>query len=169
MKDTLVIIGVVAALVLGGLGIVKQGTTVINQVPKSGALAGPDIPSSYLHWGAGNGLFMPLEGDNFTAATTTPCDITSPASTSTLIRLTIQTASATGSSYTIRVASSTVPNATTTSFNYIAIASGFASYVYIPTASTTVFSPSQHLVVGIEGFSYGPTISGVCTANWTVL
>lgn len=173
-------------LITAGIAIVVSlivGVTVLHSVPSApvqpvqnesqvqptGALTGPDISTSYLRWGRGNGVRIDPTGLYLTAATTTPCDITSPASTSTLRVFTFQTTAATSSSLTMRIATSTVPNATTTT-QMVAAFSGVFAYAYMPTTTVTaIFAANTHIVVGIEGVGYGPTLSGSCSAQFSVL
>lgn len=167
-RITTIVIAVIFSLV--GSGMLVLGLSDNNEPQQNlGALTGPDILSGYLHWGAGSGKYFYPSGMSLTAATTTPCDITSPVATSSLTRLTFQTTAATGTALTWRVATSTRANATTTTLAYGNF-DGVTAVSYIAsTSATSIFAANTHIVVGIEGTGYGPTLSGSCTAEWTLL
>lgn len=105
-------------------------------------------------------------------ATTTPCDITTPASTSTLVSWTLQVTTGTSTAGTAALATSTSANATTTTQQTFTIpASSQFSWVYRPTTSaSSTMGPNLHLTLGVRG---GPDTGflyvGKCSAVFQVL
>lgn len=111
---------------------------------------------------------------SLTAATTTPCDITTPAATTTLdsFRMNVTAGTSTpGTGQLLTLATSTVPNATTSVIATKALNSG-AQGTFIWNAGTAdlgLISPSTHLVVGVSGptgtaSTGGTTYTGTCAA-----
>lgn len=96
-KNSLTIVAAVAISVVSvwgfGLGgknietVTKEVVKEIRSEPSLGALAGPDIISNYISWGGQRTYRARVE---FTGATNTPCIITSPAGTSTLVNSALQ-------------------------------------------------------------------------------
>lgn len=147
-----------------------------------GAVTSPDIASPYFsyggvrHWGANIGK----AGGDLVQATTTPCALQGPVSTSTLrvgaIRFT--TTSTTTAATVITLARATTPYATTTVLGTITIQPGRLGEVVASTTQTEkdIFPPNSYFVVGIQGglstVAAGAgtfSVSGVCQGVWTEL
>lgn len=133
------------ALVVG-LGIVG-GVYVLNHAPTDapsvGAISGPNIPYSYLQWGAGFGVTKNPTSYPLTTGTTTPCAIPSPAATSTLRSAGItETVSSTTASRIV-IAKAANPYATTTQLA--------AATRRLYQSSSPRFDPCRHGQVRHEG------------------
>lgn len=166
-------LGIVLALVLGVMAVTKAPVVKEVTVEKSvGALAGPDIPFSYLNWG---GAITQRGSMKLAQATTTVCAIQSPAATSTLewAQFDMTTSSTTASVAT--VAKATTAFATTTLIgNQIEIAANAQANIVASTtaaqlaAGVHVFAPSTWLVLGMQGGvgTFSPV--GNCAASWNL-
>jgi hypothetical protein len=161
-------IALLVCLVLGFLG-----TRLLLTEQPLGAIAGPDIPSSYLKWGLGHGVRVWANAVPFTTATTTVCAIQSPAATSTLrsagVRFTVS--STTASLVTLN--KSTTAFATTTLIGEEMAVSANAQATIVATTTTaqdeaevTTFGPNEWFVVGMEGGVGTFSPSGVCHATF---
>lgn len=156
------VLSVGASVLLGGHTIEK--TTVTE---KAGALSSPDIQSPYLSFG---GVRRWAGWANFSAATTTPCSIQSPAATSTLVTASWQITTGTSTAATIDLGTSTTRYSTTT--NLVAaksVGSGARGDANWTSAgggvNDNVMSPSTWVVVKTAGAGLGGyTYSGRCAA-----
>lgn len=130
-------------------------------------------PSTFYLGGATTATSLPLVGarTSYTAATTTPCAIQSPAATSTLVMASaLFTVSSTTAS-TVTIAKAATAFATTTVLGN-AIAVGANAQATIVATSTTanqlaqdfVFAPSQWVVIGMAGNIGTFSPSGQCSA-----
>lgn len=140
---------------------------VPKQEQKFGSLTGPDINYPYL---SVNGVIKYYTSQPFSAATTTPCSIQAPASTSTLQFVSWQITTGTSTAATIDLGTSTTRYATTT--NLVAaksVASGAQGYAYWSPAGGSVddakMSPNEWVNVktagaGLSGYTY----TGTCKA-----
>jgi len=134
---------------------------------KLGALTGPDIFSPYL---AVNGVTKFYASGTFTAATTTPCSLQAPASTSTLLFAGWQITVGTSTAATIDLGTSTTRYATTTNKvaakSVAANAQGYA--VWTPAGAgvdDNIMAPNTWVNVktagaGLSGYTY----TGTCEA-----
>lgn len=145
---------------------------VPKQETRLGALTGPDIYSPYLNI---NGVTKFYSSGSFTAATTTPCSLQSPSSTSTLMFAGWQITVGTSTAASIDLGTSTTRYATTT--NKVAaksVAAGAQGYaVWTPAGGgvdDNIMSPSTWVVVktagsGLSGYTY----TGTCEAVFQTL
>lgn len=177
MKEIILGLGVVLAIVLGLLGINPDVQSIVDNRVKEvassfGALSGPDIASPYLKWGdvPVNHAGSPLNTANHIA-----CALQSPAATSTLVAAGIRADTGTTTALTnIYLAKAATATATTTS---LGIGSADANNQFTVIASTTptnadavIFAPNQYFVVNLRGGAgntfpqYSPT--GSCWAEW---
>lgn len=165
------IIAVLATAVV--VGSVMWGT---RPAPPAGAIAGPDIPSSYLKWGVGNGVRIWPVSQPLTKATTTPCAMQSPSATSTLMEAGVKLDVASTSATVWTIAQAATAYATTTNLG-TDYAVGASKQAFIQASSTpaagaaTVFAPNTYVVVGAAaGITAGDTAgtgfvpSGTCQA-----
>lgn len=168
MKNTLLSIGVCVALILGVVGVVKHSTPTVVTQSNVGSATSPDISSPYISFG---GLPLWAARLSLNTATSTPCSIQSPASTSTLETAGIQFTTGGGAAVTVRLATSTSAYATTTSVTTFTLPSGAqGSFVQIPaTLAASLIAPNTFLVWGIEGTSTfnGSAFLGTCEAQFT--
>lgn len=142
-----------------------------------GALAGPDINSTYLRWG---GVATYRTSAALNTATTTPCALQSPAATSTLVRAALQINVGTTTQTLWTVAKAATPYATTTSLNdsLITLASG-AQGTMLHLASTTdigingvdTIAPNQYIVWGVAGTAIADSskLTGTCQAEFVAI
>lgn len=104
------------------------------------------------------------------AATTTPCAIQNPFNaTSTVPLVAFNDTTATSSAATLTFATSSTAFATTSAFATFTIGAnvqGTAVYTGTSTGQGPVVGPSQWVVIGGSGVSYGYTIGGSCTAKF---
>lgn len=166
------IIGVVAvlALVIGVASYSKNGSNPVSQMV--GSVTGPEVFSPFFTI---NGVRQEFRKQGLVSATTTPCAIKSPASTSTLVssRLNISTATSTDGVFTF--ATSSTPFATTTVlFTFGQPANLTRTFQFI--ASTTnasgtaqTVAPNTYFVFGVSGLPYGYTYGGTCDAIFNAL
>lgn len=170
MKNTL-IAAVIAVVISVGFGVAFSHQP--KTLPKPGSLAGPDIPWPYLQWGG-----IPEwrnSSSNLIAATTTPCNIQSPASTSTLVMASVRFETSSSSATQLYWGKATTMSATTTNLGYGTLGANakgtfLASTTPTATGSTVdpayVFGPSQWLNLGMAGGigTFSPV--GQCEAIW---
>lgn len=166
---TVLLAGVVSVLVALGMG--HQAPA-----PRLGALAGPDIPSSWVRWG---GVAVYQSEGTLKQATTTPCAIQSPSATSTLesAAIRIDTASTTATTWDIAQAATAYATTTAIGTPYIVGANAQATIQAStsPAAgAATVLAPNTWIVFGARaGITSGDTAgtgfvpSGVCRATFT--
>lgn len=146
-----------------------------------GSIAGPDMPYSYIKWGAGNGVRVWPTAARLTQASTTVCSIISPLSTSTLESAGIKVDTASSTATILEIGQSSNPTATTTLIGgTYHIAAGGQAFVQASTSptSSTVFAPSTYLVFKMQGgVTNGDTATaaqaagflptGACQASFT--
>lgn len=186
MKTSLLLVAIAVVLAVGvvwafGIG-GKQVTTVVTdpvtgETTTVGALAGPDIPSPYLRWGD---LALYHNRTALKTATTTPCAIQSPSSTSTLLTTSLQVTTA-SSTATIWVPTKSATAFATTTALAVETTLGSAALgsMMVISSSTnlildaaTTFAPNTWLVWGLEGVglpSDTTKLNGFCQAEWMVL
>ena len=156
-----------------GVDVNKIAQEVKKMMPL-GALAGPDIPSAYLHWGAGYGLYEYPTTVTMTAGTSTPCNIQAPTNaTSSLVYARAKFDSSSTTAMTIHIAKGTLMTATTTLLGTAtALSAGGQGTVVASTTGqgmldpVNIFAPGTWLTVGMQGSggvaNLAPT--GVCQA-----
>lgn len=165
-----VIVGIAAlVIVLGGLYFLAPSTpTVVHDVPKVGALTGPDIPYPYL--GVGGVRRYPTIGPIYVASTTIST-IQSPPATSTLqlgagCRLAVSSSTASQ----IIFAKASQITATTTFLWGQNITAGAAAAVVASTSNDNfVFGPSQYLNISMSGGTGTFSPTGNCQATFEVI
>lgn len=169
--DTLKTVAISALVVVVGLVGVQFFHPGSATAPSFGALSGPDIASSYLKWGLGNGVRVYPTGRALSTATTTVCAIQSPNATSTLrwagVRFDVSSTTAS----VVTIAKSATAFATTTSigtdYNIAANGQGFIQASTSPAAgAVTVFAPNTWLVVGMKGGTGTFSPTGACQATF---
>lgn len=170
-------------LILSLILLVLAGATsfvVAKSVPSEslGALSSPRIPSPYLTWG---GVATYQARIALNTATTTPCAILSPVSTSTLefADLIIKTPTSTATTWTL--AKATTRYATTTKLSVFSLGSGVTgTMVGTTTASNitgstvavddlNVIAPSTYIVWGVAGIDKiadTSKLNGYCQAGF---
>lgn len=170
---TLIIIGLFGVVVGGAAVLVTQPAPIVP-APQLGALAGPDIASPYLRWGdqVTFKAHVPLLTEN--NATTTLCNILSPAATSTLTSASVQLDTSTTSAMQIEIAKSTAPDATTTLIGTMSkLAANSRETLVASTTPTggklTIFAPNTWFVVKAGPSSAGSLgVAGSCNATFEV-
>lgn len=188
-QNTLVIlVSVVLALFgawflgVGGTNTETVTREVVKEIQKGqplGALSSPNISSPYLSWGDMTTYRSQTVLTNATAATNTPCILTSPAATSTLrfAALRVSTASSTATGWHVSKGTGTSEATTTANSlgSYALGASTLGTMTLRPALSTvdpvSVFAPNSKLVWTIAGTAIADTtkFNGVCQAEWDVL
>jgi peptidoglycan hydrolase-like protein with peptidoglycan-binding domain len=140
---------------------------------KLGSISSPDIMSPYFSVGGVQQWFA--RGDLKTA-TTTPCAIQSPVSTSTLLFATLQINTGTSTATTWTLASSTSAYATTTLGATYSVGSGAkATLSFNGTAGsqqdTQMLAPNTWIVWGVAGTAVRGTsyLLGTCQAGFRVI
>ena len=156
-----------------GVDINKIAQEVKKMMPL-GALAGPDIPSDYLHWGAGYGQYIYPTTVPMTTGTSTPCNIQAPTNaTSSLLFARAKFDSSSTTAMTIHIARATLMTGTTTLLgSAVSLGAGAQGTIVASTTSqgmldpANIFAPGQWLTVGMQGSggvaNLAPT--GVCQA-----
>lgn len=184
-KKLLIIAAAIALVISGGMTFVFGSDSVdegsiraliANEVENLkdlvGALTGPDISSPYLNWG---GVKTYQARQSLSTATSTPCNIQSPAATSTLIYTALRVTTSTSTATTWTIAKAASSNATTTVIgrDAISLGSGALGTMFFVGSSTGLsidsaetFAPSQYLVWGAKGFLPADTtkLNGFCEA-----
>lgn len=159
--------------------IVNVPAPVVNvNVPKQSPVLGAASPDFDRYISYGGNRFWGSRSASLIQATTTPCSILSPASTSTLqtasFRL-LDIATTTGA-VTITLAKGATPYATTSLIAYSTVLANKSGQAVASTTATNAanmtFAPNQYLVVGVQGSVGVPagaghfSLSGVCQATW---
>lgn len=171
-RNTIIVALVVGLIVSGGFWLMRPDNTTVIKEPGVGALAGPDILSSYI---SVNGLYTYFNTSDMVTSTTTVCAIQSPAATSTLRHggALFTTGSTTAAMVTL--AKSATAFATTTSLGrhvVTANAQGMVLASTTPTATNLnpdiVFGPSEWFVVGLSGGVGTFSPAGQCNATFEV-
>ena len=167
-----IIIGVVivVVLILAFVYLYPTKTQVITN--NLGALAGPDISSTYMSF---NGNRYEYRKMAMASATTTICAMRAPAATSTLVSTSFQVTTGTSTAATIDVGTSTNAFATTTNLiTAKSISSGAQGYAFWSPSGAGIndntMGPNEWVVVktagaGLGGYTYG----GNCQAVFKVL
>ena len=167
------IIGLIVVLVAGVTGHFTGTTKVIEQ--KLGAVSGPDMPFPYISVG---GLAEYSSRISTTGASTTPCAIQSPASTSTLVFTALQITTASSTATTWTAATSTTAFATTSpivpNFSLGSGAQGSfvaATSTSVANASGPTMAPNTWVVWGLAGIGNltSDKLVGSCSAKFRVL
>lgn len=167
------IVSLIFTALLFVLGFSFLKTTPSSQVETAtGAVSSPDILSPYISVG---GMKEFSQNRSFATATNTPCAIQSPAATSTLKVAQAMITVASSTATTWRLSTSTTPYATTTSYDYFALASGVqGSFTLNGSTSTTatymIVPPNTWFVWSVEGTAIGDAtkLLGFCDAKFTV-
>ncbi len=163
---------VALALILGFIGAFRHiPSEVTPQVQTSFGGTSPDIASPYLN--VGGIIEWYAHTDNLTQATTTICQLQSPAATSTLGYASLHIGISTSTATTFIFAKGATQYATTTNILMSNSGSiGSASEVNIVASSTMIFSPNQWFVISQAGNGAGAannnfSETGSCQAKWT--
>lgn len=180
---TAVVASLVVVWAVGGQ-VGPQGPAGVPGSPgkdgKLGSLSGPDIPSQYLRWGGVASYQAQADLTNATAATNTPCIMTSPAATSTLrfAMLRVTTGSSTATKWHLSKGTGTSEATTTANqLGAYSLASGIVGVFPYSAANSSsvdpvdVFAPNSKLVWTIAGTVISGTanFNGVCAAEWVAL
>lgn len=159
--------------------IVNVPAPVVNvNVPKQSPTLGAASPDFDRYISIGGNRRWGRYSSSLIQATTTPCALQSPVSTSTLstssFRLT-SIATTTGP-VTITLAKGSTPYATTSLIAYSTVQAGKVGLAVASTTATNVanltFAPNEYLVVGVQGSVGVPagagtfSLSGICQAIW---
>jgi hypothetical protein len=161
--------------------IVNVPAPVVNvNVPKQtqSQVFGAASPDFDRYVSIGGNRFWGRNSSSLIQATTTPCSLLSPVSTSTLLtssfRLT-SIATSTGP-VTITLAKGATPYATTSAIAYVTVQANKVGLVVASTTATNAanltFAPNEYLVVGVQGSVGVPagagtfSLSGICQAVW---
>lgn len=174
MKEKLLVVGVVVALVLGGYAVSKKPVVVTKDGVQVGAVSSPDIGSYAV---IGGSVLRGGATKSLTQATTTVCAIQSPAATSTLLAGSIKFSVSSTTASTITIGKATTPFATTTLLRTESV--GANAQATIPFASSTsvasaaawaleqtnlTFAPNTYVVVGMAGGTGTFSPTGECRA-----
>lgn len=175
MKEKLLVVGVLIALILGGYSVSQKGTVVVNEQGKPvGAVSSPDLGSYAV---IGGTLLRGGATKSLTQATTTVCAIQSPAATSTLVAGSVKFTVSSTTASTVTIAKATTPFATTTLLRTESV--GANAQATIPFASSTsvastaawaleqtnlTFAPNSYVVVGMAGGTGTFSPTGECRA-----
>jgi hypothetical protein len=136
----------------------KGGTTNLDVVSLTGALTiGADAN--------GNGITFTPTRKTLTSATTTPCAILSPSSTSTIESVVFNITTATSTTGVFTLATSTTPYATTSLIATFTVTSGAqATLNWDGGNNNALVAPNTYIVFGVQGVPYGFTYGGTCSA-----
>ncbi len=167
LKQIIVSVAVVL-VVLGSYAVLTHKDSNGNS-PVLGALAGPDIPSPYLHWG---GVRTYNAGSGLTAAASTTCSLQSPAATSTLVEagINFDVASSTAAEI-VEIGYSSNPFSTTTALSgTYHISSGAQAFVHASTApaagSNEIIPPNSYINFKLGQWNSATAPVGRCQAQF---
>lgn len=159
--------------------VVNVPAPVVNvNVPKQSPMLGAASPDFDRYISIGGNRFWGRNSSSLIQATTTPCSLQSPVSTSTLLtssfRLT-SIATSTGP-VVITLAKGATPFATTSAIAYVTVQANKVGLVVASSTSANaanlIFAPNEYLVVGVQGSVGVPagagtfSLSGICQATW---
>lgn len=178
MNKNLLIGGVI--LIVLALGVIfPRGNSVVNQIVGGAGGTGPDSSSPYI---SNNGQYTFYARQALVTATTTPCAIASPSSTSTLLHASLQLTKGTTTDTTIwTLAKAATKFATTTKYGAWTLSGGLrGSFVATTTTANVsptvddalqVIAPNQFIVWGVAGTIPGDTtnLTGTCQAEFRQL
>lgn len=152
------------------LSFVSAWAFLPHDVPRSGALAGPDIPSPWVRWG---GVASYRGTQAMQMATTTLCAIQGPSATSTVSFASWFITGPTSTAATIDIGIGSTAYATTSNLvSATAVASGAQGAASWSSLNGTsgVVGPNQYLIIKTAGAGLGGyTYTGKCNAEFTVL
>lgn len=119
----------------------------------------------------GTPLYQQAIRQSLTAATTTPCALQNPfTSTSTLIAWDMNVTTATSSAGVLTLATSTTAYATTSAIATFSIAANAqGTRVWSGGNDVGVVAGSGYVVVGVQGVAYGFTYGGTCSGIFQTL
>lgn len=172
--NKLLSIGVLVAIVLSVVGIVKDKTVVVQNGEKIGAVVSPYSPIPELNLG---GIRLVGLRKSLATGTSTVCAIQSPAATSTLVSAGVDFTLASTSAVVVDFSKSTTQYATSTRIGaagYGITASAKATIVASSTGSVagdaTIFAPSTWFVAKYSDNNngVGDASTGSCHALWAV-
>lgn len=168
ITKTVVAAVVAAALTVGAFLVLNPTapapTTTQPNKPSYGALTGPDIPSDYLHWGSGAGVYTFSTRIPMAVGTTTPCAILAPAvGSSTLVAFTADFQQASTTQWELAQASTAF--ATTSRIGSLFSTTNLLQDVMV--ASTT--SGGSNQLFGPAGYTQVPGLLSTSTNSWLVL
>lgn len=140
-----------------------------------GSVASPDIQSPYFSFG-GVRHWAGRSDYSLTNATTTPCAIQSPVSTSTLRVGSFRISSTSASAAYVEFGKSTTPYATTTSLGITTVGSNVQGTLIATSTvvngtmldNSVIFAPSTYLVLKVAGAG-AAQLGGTCIAEWIEL
>lgn len=169
-KSLLTVIGVVLALVLGLIGVLRPAT-VVREVTNLGATADTNVNPFRL-----GDMRIWANHTSIRQSTTTVCSIQSPVATSTLLHGSIGITTGTTTALTVEIARDISPSATTTRLALAILPAGAKATVNVgtttsavlsPTDTDVVFPPNTYLNFKIGGPN-GPlnVLEGSCNAMW---
>lgn len=171
-KNLLVGLGLALVLALGVS--FPKGNSVVNQIVGGAGGTGPDSSSPYV---SNNGVFTYFARQALVTATTTPCAIATPSSTSTLLHASLQVTKGTTTDTTIWTLSKAATKfATTTKYGAWSLTGGLKGTMIATTTTQgagpvvdealLVIAPNQFLVWGVAGTIPGDTtnLTGTCQA-----
>lgn len=172
IKNTLIAALVAALLTAGAFAYLKP-----QQQPnekKVGALAGPEIPFSYLSWGG-----VTTYGANtmsLQTATNTVCALQAPAATSTLRMAALRESVSSTTASRIWFGKGATKYSSSTAYLWDESVSANAQITSVVPATTTLagsqaytFAPNTWLVVSQVGGTGTMSPSGACEAQWTAI
>jgi hypothetical protein len=168
MKTRLILAGIITVLVIGTLLLLSPLPPITPITPVGGVATVAEVDGNDAKIGGYPSYYY---GKELSTGTSTVCTIKSPVSTSTLLRTTLGTRTATTTAVTMRLAtSSTGINSTTTVKYTFALGSGInAEMSWSPTSTeNSIFAPNTYLVWDAQGFlgADSTKFRGTCGAEF---
>ena len=162
-----IVIALIACVALAVVGLwLMRGDGTIPTV-NVGALAGPDIPSTYLQWG---GVATHNFSQSMTQGASTTCQWLTPAATST-VRIAARFTLASTSAVLVEMGKSLGPQATTTKLGEFTVGASLPATLVSSSTQADfggaitwpfVAGPSTYLAVKIGGGGAGSVPTGTC-------
>lgn len=151
-----IVIVLIAVVVSVGGSILFVHPSTDGKTVTLGSAATPDLPFSYLKWGAGTGVQTWPIAVNFTQNASSTCNIQSPNATTTLNSFGVEIDNASSTATIWEIGQSATPNATTTLIGTkTTLAASLQYFIQASTTPTagavTVFAPNTWLVVKAGG------------------
>lgn len=175
MFNKLLTVGVVVALILGGVALAQNKTVIIDEGVDPATLAGIMTynPTPEINLG---GIRLVGLRKSLATGTSTVCAIQSPSATSTLISGVVNFTLASTSAVEVDISKGTTQYATSTNINsrYAIGASKQATIVASSTGSVagdaTIFAPNTWFIVKYNDVynGVGDASTGSCSALWQV-
>ena len=162
MKDYVIGIIALVALVAGGVALVSKPTTVINNPAPIGAATGPD---NFFTCETHNGTSSCFDRKSFLSGTTTPYSVKYPATSTAFIFC--RSTSATTTAQTFTLTKGKAQQASTTALGgSFGVAAGDTRSIIASSSDSLIGGPSDWLQFNSQGGVGTPNFTGYCAVTF---